>query len=367
LRHEREPFVFGPRQHGHRPLRWRGQGARMTSTSPRADWHWPDFGPALCGTLSDRERLGLPEHYVRPRLGDALKRACAEQRGESVTALMATLASPHATLAQRISSGNLLALCGDPRISTLQPTMADIPGGRVLIGLEADEVAAVLSCFAGLGLDRSWIEKECPRHSVSLEAFRLARYPITNGEYRDFLLESGYPELPSSWAFRQFPQTHANHPVYTVSATAADAYAQWLAQRTGRRFRLPTEAEWEWAAGGPQALEFPWGTNFDADLANTAETGLFDTAPVGAFVGGDSAFGIADMAGQVEEYVAGDYAAYPGGTAVADHLVQIHGAYRVARGGSFARFRDLARTRRRHGHNPRSATYAMGFRVAESL
>jgi formylglycine-generating enzyme required for sulfatase activity len=53
--------------------------------------------------------------------------------------------------------------------------------------------------------------------------------------------------------------------------------------------------------------------------------------------------------------------------AVADHLVQIHGDYRVARGGSFARFRDLARIRRRHGHNPRSATYAMGFRLAETL
>ena len=73
------------------------------------------------------------------------------------------------------------------------------------------------------------------------------------------------------------------------------------------------------------------------------------------------------MAGNVEEYVADDYAAYPGGAFIADHLVQIHGRYRVARGGSFARFRDLARTRRRHGFNPRSATYAMGFRLAESL
>jgi formylglycine-generating enzyme required for sulfatase activity len=225
----------------------------------------------------------------------------------------------------------------------------------------------VLDRFAGLGLDRSWIEKECPRHSVTLPAFRLARYPVTNSEYRDFLLATGHPELPSSWAFRQFPAARANHPVYTVSASAADAYAQWLARATGRAFRLPTEAEWEWAAAGPQGQEFPWGAHFDADRANTAETGLFDTSPVGAFVGGESAFGIADLAGNVEEYVAGDYAAYPGGPFIADHLVQIHGTYRVARGGSFARFRDLARTRRRHGHNPRSATYAMGFRLAESL
>jgi toxoflavin biosynthesis protein ToxD len=65
--------------------------------------------------------------------------------------------------------------------------------------------------------------------------------------------------------------------------------------------------------------------------------------------------------------VADAYAPYPGGPFIEDHLAQIHGTYRVARGGSFARFRDLARTRRRHGHNPRSATYAMGFRLAETV
>ncbi len=75
---------------------------------------------------------------------------------------------------------------------------------------------------------------------------------------------------------------------------------------------------------------------------------------------------LTDMAGNVEEYVGGVYTAYPGGTRISDHLVEIHGTYRVARGG-FARFRDLARTRRRHGGNPRSTTYTMGFRLAEDL
>ena len=84
------------------------------------------------------------------------------------------------------------------------------------------------------------------------------------------------------------------------------------------------------------------------------------------FAAGNSPFGVADLAGNVEEYVADDYAPYPGGSVVDDHLQQIHGRYRVARGGCFARFRDLARTRRRHGHNPRSPAYAMGFRLAES-
>lgn len=102
-------------------------------------------------------------------------------------------------------------------------------------------------------------------------------------------------------------------------------------------------------------------------LANAAETGVFISSPVGVFAGGESPFGLADMAGNVEEYLADVYAAYPGGSFVADHLAQSQGSYRVARGGSFARFRDLARTRRRHGRNPKSATYAMGFRLAENL
>jgi formylglycine-generating enzyme required for sulfatase activity len=260
----------------------------------------------------------------------------------------------------------LLALVGDPRICVERPAMVDILGGDVEIGLPSDEVGTILDRFVGLGIDRSWIEKECPRHQVTLSPYRLARYPVTNAEYRVFLLDTGHSELPSSWHFRRFPQERANHPVYTISAESADGYARWLAQRTGRGFRLPTEAEWEWAAAGPERREFPWGAIFDADLANTAETGLFSSSPVGAFVRGESPFGLADMAGNVEEYVSDVYAAYPGGSFVTDHLVQLQGRYRVARGSSFARFRDLARTRRRHGHNPKSATYAMGFRLAEN-
>jgi formylglycine-generating enzyme required for sulfatase activity len=329
-------------------------------------WHRPRFELTLCGQMTDRERLGLPDCYVETSLNSAVMQASTQLRTASTDVLLETLAAPGSLLAARIACGNLLALAGDPRICVERPEMVTILGGEAEIGLPSDETGTVLVRYAGLGLDRSWIEKECPRHRVTLEPYRLARYPVTNAEYRAFLLDTGHPELPSSWHFRRFPQERANHPVYTISAEAADAYARWLAQRTGHGFRLPTEAEWEWAAAGPEGREFPWGEGFDASLANTAETGLFSSSPVGAFPGGESAFGLADMAGNVEEYVADVYAAYPGGSFVSDHLVQMQGSYRVARGGSFARFRDLARTRRRHGHNPKSACYAMGFRLAES-
>ena len=330
-------------------------------------WHWPFFDGVVCGTMTDRERLGLPDHYVADRFGPHLPAAYERLRGTGRDGLAALCADATASLTDRLAAGTLLALLGDPRIDTQHPAMIAIAGGSVAVGLDDSDIDAVLTRYAGLGLDRKWIAKECPRHQVTLRPYAIAKYPVTNQEYRDFLLAAQYPELPSAWSFRRYPGEYANHPVYTVSAAAADAYAGWLARTTGRKFRLPTEAEWEYAASGPDGLAFPWGPDFDADRTNTAETGLFRTSPVGVFADGNSPFGVADMAGNVEEYVADSYAAYPGGSFVTDHLVEIHGDYRIARGGSFARFRDLARTRRRHGHNPRSATYAMGFRLAEDL
>lgn len=330
-------------------------------------WHWPRFERALCGTMNDRERLGLPDRYVADRFGNQLGGAIDRVRALPREALAQLCESRHSEFIDRLAAGTLLALLGDPRIDTLNPAMVTIDGGEVEIGLPFDEVDDVMQRYEGLGLDRKWIEKECPRHRVRLAAYAIGKYPVTHREYRDFLLDSGYAELPSCWQFRRYPIEYANHPVYTVSAQAAKAYCAWLAAKTGRAFRLPTEAEWEYAAAGPQGLEFPWGAGFDADRANTCETGLFQTTPVGIFPAGNSPFGVADMAGNVEEYVADVYAAYPGGRYIEDHLTEIQGDYHVARGGSFARFRDLARNARRHGQNPRSVTYAMGLRVAEDL
>lgn len=333
----------------------------------REQRHWPTFDAVLCGQMSDRERLGLPDHYVADRFGDELHQAYSNLRKLDVLELVRTLEDASVPLVNRYAAGNLLALLGDPRIKTLDPFMIGISGGMVSIGLDADDVQPVLQRFDKLGLNESWIKKECPRHQVKLNSFNIGKYPVTNQEYKDFLIDTNYAEIPSSWAFRRFPIELANHPVYTLSAEACDAYANWLATKTGRAFRLPTEAEWEYAAAGPDAKEFPWGEAFDPLLANTCETGIFSSTSVGMFTAGASPFGVLDMAGNVEEYVADFYHAYPGGEDIDDHLSQIHGRYRVARGGSFARFRDLARNSRRHGHNPRSVTYAMGFRLAESL
>jgi len=332
-----------------------------------AGWHWPHFEQTLCGTMTDRQRMGLPDHYLEGRLDVDIALAYPVCLKLTAGQLVQQIESSQTSLAQRIAAGNALSLVGDPRIDVVHPTMIAINAAQVSIGLSPQEVDRVMLAFKGLGLNRIWIEKECPQHEVNLAAFKISKYPVTNAEYKLFLVETGYFEIPTSWDFRRYPLERANHPVYTVSAAAADAYAAWLSQRTGRAFRLPTEAEWEYAASGPENLEFPWGAGFNANYANTAVCGLFSSSPVGVFTEGNSPFGLCDMAGNVEEYVADLYHAYPDGHHVSDHLVDIHGQYRVARGGSFARFRDLARTKRRHGHNPKSSTYAMGFRLAETI
>ncbi|HZJ63504.1 MAG TPA: SUMF1/EgtB/PvdO family nonheme iron enzyme, partial [Kofleriaceae bacterium] len=253
---------------------------------------------------------------------------------------------------------------GDPRLADA-PGMIDIPGATVRIGLARDDVDRVVAAYRHCGVQRAWIEKECPEHEVEIPPFRMSRYPVTNLEYLRFLDDTRYPELPTSWAIGAFPVGCANHPVYTVTPAAADAYAAWMSRRLGRRFRLPREAEWEYAAAGPERREFPWGPVFDIECANTVELGALCTTPVGMFPRGASCFGLLDMAGNVEEYVADDYAPYPGAAPIADDLLRRAGSYRIARGGSFARFADLARSKRRHGHYDR-AIYAMGFRLAES-
>ncbi|MCP3748919.1 SUMF1/EgtB/PvdO family nonheme iron enzyme [Pseudomonas sp. SBB6] len=329
------------------------------------DRHWPRLPSPLPKDVTDRVLMGYPEHYREYPLVEQVGMAIRALLDTPVEQLLAQLQSADTPLYQRIGAGEVLGLRGDPRIDVFNPQMIDIPGATVQIGLAPERVGEVLDAFDGLGLDRSWIEKETPLHSVQLDRYRIARFAVTNSEYRAFLLDTGHPSLPSSWAFGRYPQQRANHPVYSVSDSDADAYAQWLSQRTGRRFSLPTEAQWEHAAAGPQRLQFPWGEHFHAEYANTIELGYLDSTPVGVFPEGASVFGVLDMAGNVEEYVADDYRPYPGGPQINDDLVLDVGRHRIARGGSFTRFRDLARNPRRHGRYPRPI-YVMGFRLVEN-
>jgi formylglycine-generating enzyme required for sulfatase activity len=310
-----------------------------------------------------REAMGYPEGFVRTWLQEN-QSASHALCGTAPTRLATLVEDPVAPLAQRLAAGSLLALIGDPRLDPLAPAMVAVPGGTWRIGLHETAVAEIGRRFAPIGVRADWIAKEVPQHAVTLKGFRIGQYPVTNREFVAFLEASDWPEIPGSWAFGRFPSERSNHPVYSVTPAAADAYAAWLAGATGRRFRLPSEAEWEIAAGGGNRA-FPWGDTFEPERCNTLELGLLTTTPVGVFPGGISPYGASDMGGNVEEIVADDYRPYPGGSVVLDDLGAA-GPYRMTRGGGFTRFHDLARCTRRHGWIGTSL-YAIGFRLAEDV
>jgi formylglycine-generating enzyme required for sulfatase activity len=331
----------------------RSKGSRVADGALRA---------ANPNDLGTRAAMGLPDAVVR-RTAIGLLADDRDLLGFTPADLARIVESPDVHQGRRLAAGALLALLGDPRIEPLAPQMVFVPAQAARLGSPAEEVEAVTAQWAHVGVVREWILKEFPAHTREIAAFRIARYPVTNCEFLMYLEDTAADELPSSWRFGAYPAHLSNHPVWTVSPQQADAYAAWLSARTGRRFRLPSEAEWELAAAGPERRAYPWGDTFDPGLANTVEEGPLQTTPVGCYPRGASPFGLLDMAGNVEEFVSGDYTAYPGGPSVTDDLAR-SGAYRVARGGSFTRFGDLARTRRRHGWFDRDL-YAIGFRLAE--
>ncbi|KFF98866.1 SUMF1/EgtB/PvdO family nonheme iron enzyme [Streptomyces europaeiscabiei] len=311
---------------------------------------------ASCAHFAEQADLADPA-LVHPSPGARLALADRPQLARAVE-------DPALALAERLAAGGMLALLGDPRITPV-PAVCPVAGGAVRIGLPAEEVGYVTRYWAHRGVQESWIAKESPEHTVRISDFFIARYPVTNGEWRAFLADTGLTERPTTWYLGAYPWDRSNHPVAGIRAEHADAYARWLSKRTGHPWRLPTEAEWEYAAKGPDNRPYPWQGGFDPDACNTRETGVHTTTPVGAFPAGAAPCGALDMGGNVEEFTADTYAPYPGGEAVADHLVESMGSYRIARGGGFARFGDLTRTRRRHGPFP-GPLYPVGFRLASS-
>ena len=208
---------------------------------------------------------------------------------------------------------------------------------------------------------------EQPTTRVTLSRFYMSRFPITNAEYERFDLS--HASRRGAWADDQ-------HPVIYVSSQDAIKFCQWLSTRERKRFRLPTEAEWEFAAKGEDGRTFPWGeATGRGDFANyadanttfawrdgTVDDGFAETSPVGAYPAGASPFGIEDLAGNVWEWCLDDYDGYKGGERANPRVVKA-GGQRVYRGGSWkSRFASLKTTAR--GFNlPTYASNDVGFRV----
>src|SRR5262249_51332862 len=144
---------------------------------------------------------------------------------------------------------------------------------------------------------------ELPLHEVTVSACQIGRYPLTIAEYACFVQATRSAE-PEDWSAQQ---VHPDHPVVSVSWNDVLAYARWLAQITGERWRLPSEAEWEKAARGIDGRRYPWGDEFDQARANTGDEDGQGTTPVGSYPGGASPYGVQDMAGNVWEWTSTTY------------------------------------------------------------
>jgi len=222
----------------------------------------------------------------------------------------------------------LLAACANAPAADL-PELVAIPAGTFIVGSDrAERELAYRLDEAAYGhsvtRQSEWYENEPPRREEVLPAFAITRAPITNRQYGAFIAATGRtaPDVDPAtwrgyklihpyartrrhaWTGKSWPQGRADHPVVLVSHADAAAYANWLTQRTGRRWRLPTEREWEKAVRGPDGRVFPWSDDWDPARLNSHDRGPFDTTPVGSYPQGAGPFGLLDGAGEVFEWTA---------------------------------------------------------------
>jgi formylglycine-generating enzyme required for sulfatase activity len=280
-----------------------------------------------------------------------------------IAATLAALAAaivPATALSADASPGTLLRDC------PACPEMVVIPAGRFAMGSPEDEK----------GRD----EDEGPVHEVTLgKPFALGRFEVTWDEWAACVKERGCEDAPDEgWG-------RGRRPAINMSFHQAEAYVKWLAKSTGKPYRLPSEAEWEYAARAGSSTATPWGSNaaeacrhgniYDRDSEAKymfqwkplpCADGQVETGPVGAYAA--NAFGLHDMIGNVFEWTADcqlpSYAAAP-----ADGTPNSAGPCfkRVARGGSWNIFPQWLRFAYRYGIEPVKASNNVGLRVARDL
>ncbi len=284
--------------------------------------------------------------------------------------LVTLLSDPASGLEQRerIRAGALLGELGDPRCpTTLEQWQVQLAQRSTTFGQPHGYFCYVPKgtyAVGGWGEDVQG-QPNTPAVQHPLQPYWIARYPITNAQFRPFVEGDGYTNkgywmragwawrtrnertAPSFWDDARFNQ--ANQPVVGVTWYEVMAYAAWLTQQLagalpeGYEIRLPTEAEWEVAAaydGQGTHRRYPWGDGPEPDgdhaiFEDAQGNNLGAAAPVGVCAAGAAACGAADMTGNVFEWCASSYAGYP--QAAADFKKDVTGddSYSPLRGGSW--------------------------------
>lgn len=266
----------------------------------------------------------------------------------------------------------------EPGITQTRPidgmVLVYVPAGDFRMGSsDADLVQVLQSCP---DCQRAWFTDEQPAHEVQLTAFQIDRTEVTNAQFATFLshrgnqVEGGVPWLDleisaveQAGALFQAEAGHEDHPVVGVSWYGAAAYCRWAGGR------LPSEAEWAYAARGPAGAIYPWGDEFVCDGGNFAgestgcDDGYATTAPVGAFPAGASWCRALDMGGNVWEWVGDRYGAdYYSQAPERDPRGPERGECRVLRGGAWNVGGWAGRGAHRSWNLPTDRSALVGFR-----
>ncbi len=197
-------------------------------------------------------------------------------------------------------------------------------------------------------------DDEAPRHTLTLDGFRITRTPVTNAQYAVFASATGAP-TPSHRPDGVAPATVEKQPATYVTWDDARAFCDWAGTR------LPTEAQWERAARDDDGRTWPWGDALPDDRLCTF--GSFEGPPtVGATPDGASPFGVLDLAGTVWEWTSSAYRPYPYDANDGREDPLGHDL-RVVRGGSFVHDANSIRCSARHPLHPGARDHYVGFRV----
>ena len=260
--------------------------------------------------------------------------------GMLLWALMGATPAPDATQAPAQTPG--AGGAGQTRVRDLDGAeMVFIPAGEFLMG--------------STDSDREADQGEKPQHTVYLDGYWIDRTEVTNAQYLKCVAAGAC--RPANFA--DDPLFNGpKQPVDGVTLDDAIAYSKWVGGR------LPTEAEWEKAARGPDGRIFPWGNEFDEAKARTFETKPLKTVDVGSYPAGASPYGLLDVAGNIWEWVADRYGPYPSERQVNPKGPDT-GDFWVLRGGSFNDNRLFARAAYRARHL-KGNYFDIGFRVAAS-
>ncbi|MEO8648801.1 MAG: formylglycine-generating enzyme family protein [Acidobacteriota bacterium] len=260
--------------------------------------------------------------------------------------------------------------------------MVRIPASVFEMGTDLSQIPELEKIFS---INRDEVFKsETPRHSVKIGDFFLDRYEVTNADFHRFVKKQ--PEWQKAridptvsngryledWKGNDPPPGKKKHPVVFVTWHSAVAYCRSLGKR------LPTEAEWEFAArGGLRDAAFPWGSEpADTSRANYGRSGIRSAAKVGSYPA--NGYGLFDMAGNVWEFLADEWANYGTGLGtqndpvgggdrfMTDSYRQVR-TRRVIRGGSYGASPVNLRVTYRDSHSPENARDHVGFRCAADI